>query len=510
MGIGTNAPEDKLHLQGDFRLNGKLILNNVPGDSGSVLVSRGIGNTPVWDSTFRKGLWEDLDNKIRYANKNVEVQKTMFQYGSADGLEGSGLNYYNRWMPNIPGGSDVPSFNMTGGRFYNGQGQPDNYVWNFGPNLAAGGGPDQSVRSAFGLSFEYRFFIDNVPYNEFHILHVDSVNHLQRRPVYCLFAHDASRMSWNHHLSDWNIFDKDNTKVVFSINTQNETQTYNFNNLNQFRHIFNNTDYQPIWQKSASGTIQPLLGYVGNYLQMGNPTGSVLMKIGQNMELGNDGLFNYIGSSLGDGILNFRIGRPGNAYNTVWHHTHADINTRFVTNVNTNGWGIGLNSEGGFYLHDFTAGTTPFHLSGAAPAHSFRMASSGNIALGSTDDSEKLVVSGNIKLNGGFLLNSQAGLLGQTIVSNGPGQANSWEFRLKSRNEESFTATEGQTTFTIGDMIDAPDGTKLPIEVFRNGVKLKFVQDSPAGRQFTYIDNEITTSACTAGDEIEIVYYISF
>jgi hypothetical protein len=510
VGIGTQAPEDKLHVQGNLRLNGKLIVNSMPGDSGAVLVSRGAAQSPVWDSTFRKGLWEELDNKIRYTNKNVEVQKTLYQYGNADGFEGTGLNYYNRWMPNATGGSDVPSFNMCGGRFLNGTGQPDNIVWNFGPNLAAGGGTDQSGRSAFGLSFEYRFFIDNVPYNEFHILHVDSINQLQRRPLYCLFAHDASRLSWNHHLTDWSIFDKDNTKVVFSINTVDETQRYNFNNSNQFRHIFNNTDYQPIWQKSASGNIQPLVGYVGNYLQMGNPSESILMKIGQDMELGNNGEFNYVGPSPGSGILNFRIGKSGNEYNTIWHHSQSEINTRFVTQTNNFGWGIGLSGEGAFYLRDFISETTPFYLSGEAPENSFLMGPTGNISLGGSDVTEKLVVNGNLKLAGSILLGSQGGLPGQSLSSQGPGLPNIWEYTIKTRHEMSFTAIEDQTSFIIDENLPDPLGSQIPVQVFRNGIKLKYVTSSPSGRQFTYMDNEITTSACDAGDEIEIVYYISF
>lgn len=505
LGIGTHAPEDKLHLQGDFRLNGKLILNGFPGDSGAVLISRGAGNTPLWDSEFRKGLWEELDNKIRYSNKNVEVQKSLIQYGNIEASDDQ--SYYTKWMPNIPGGSDVPPFNFAGGRSVNGTGQPDNYVFNFGPNMNTGGGPYETGKSAFGLSFEYRFFIDNVPYNEFHILHVDEAATKQRRPVYCLFAHDASRMSWTHQLSDWNLHDKDNTKQVFSINTQQETAVYNGNTANQFRHIFSNTNYQPIWQKDETGYIKPLIGYVGEYLQLGNPTGNTLLKIGQNLEVGNAGEFDYIGSAQGNGITNFRIGSPGHKYNTIWHHTNSDINTRFATLLNAQGWGIGLNQQGAFYLHDFNSGTNPFFLSGSAPAHSFRMAPSGNIALGSTDSTEKLVVNGNLKIVGAILLNTQAGLPGQSITSQGQGQANTWEYTVKSRHELTFTAIENQTSFIIDYNVADPVDSKLPVEVFRNGIKLRFVTASPTGRQFTYSDNEIITSPCTAGDEIEIIYF---
>jgi len=505
VGIGTHAPEDKLHLQGDFRLNGKLILNNVPGDSGAVLISRGTDQSPLWDHSFKKGLWEELENKIRYSNKNVEVKKSLIQYGNFE--ESEDQSYYTKWMPNIPGGTDIPPFNMTGGRFFNTSGFPDNYVWNFGPNLNTGGGPYQSGRSGFGLGFEYRFFIDNEPYNEFHILHVDSVNNLQRRPVYCLFAHDASRMSWTHQLSDWNLHDKDNTKQVFAINTQEETATYNLGSSNQFRHIFSNTNYQPIWQKDASGYIKPLIGYVGEYIQLGNPNGNTFARVGQNLEIGGGGEFEYLRSALGNGFTSFRIGTPEHKYNTIWHHTYSDINTRFATLTNESGWGVGLNTHGALYLVDFTSGLTPFYLSGAAPTNSFRMASSGNISLGGTDSSEKLVVNGNVKLFGGFLLDNQSGLPGQSVTSQGSGMPNIWEYTIKSRHELAFTATENQTLFIIDENLADPSGSKLPVEVFRNGIKLKYVTSNPTGRQFAYMDNEIITTPCAEGDEIEIVYY---
>lgn len=72
--------------------------------------------------------------------------------------------------------------------------------------------------------------------------------------------------------------------------------------------------------------------------------------------------------------------------------------------------------------------------------------------------------------------------------------------------EERFTATASQTTFTTAKSLSAVSGTYVPVMVFRNGTKLKWVASAPTGRQFTYSDTTITLPASTVGDEIEVVY----
>ena len=75
-----------------------------------------------------------------------------------------------------------------------------------------------------------------------------------------------------------------------------------------------------------------------------------------------------------------------------------------------------------------------------------------------------------------------------------------------SMKEESFTATAAQTTFTIAYSAPAPSGTSMPIRVYRNGVRLKYVSSGPTSTQFTYTTTTITTTANAAGDEIVIEY----
>lgn len=75
-----------------------------------------------------------------------------------------------------------------------------------------------------------------------------------------------------------------------------------------------------------------------------------------------------------------------------------------------------------------------------------------------------------------------------------------------SMKEESFTATAAQTTFTIAYSAPAPSGTSMPIRVYRNGVRLKYVASGPTSTQFTYTTTTVTTSANAAGDIITIEY----
>ena len=72
--------------------------------------------------------------------------------------------------------------------------------------------------------------------------------------------------------------------------------------------------------------------------------------------------------------------------------------------------------------------------------------------------------------------------------------------------EESFTATSGQTAFTIAYSAPAVSGTSVPIRVYRNGVRLFYVASGPTTTQFTYSGTSVTTAANTVGEIITIEY----
>jgi len=48
VGIGTNAPTERLHVAGNLRLNGAFMPGNQPGAIGNILLSQGAGMPPVW------------------------------------------------------------------------------------------------------------------------------------------------------------------------------------------------------------------------------------------------------------------------------------------------------------------------------------------------------------------------------------------------------------------------------------------------------------------------------
>ena len=50
VGIGINVPTQRLHVVGNFRLQGDFRPNNNPGTAGQVLISQGINTPPVWQT----------------------------------------------------------------------------------------------------------------------------------------------------------------------------------------------------------------------------------------------------------------------------------------------------------------------------------------------------------------------------------------------------------------------------------------------------------------------------
>ncbi|MGQ9863086.1 MAG: tail fiber domain-containing protein [Bacteroidia bacterium] len=48
VGIGTTTPSERLHVQGNFRLQGAFMPNNNPGTTNQILVSQGAGTPPIW------------------------------------------------------------------------------------------------------------------------------------------------------------------------------------------------------------------------------------------------------------------------------------------------------------------------------------------------------------------------------------------------------------------------------------------------------------------------------
>lgn len=72
--------------------------------------------------------------------------------------------------------------------------------------------------------------------------------------------------------------------------------------------------------------------------------------------------------------------------------------------------------------------------------------------------------------------------------------------------EANYSATAGATSFTMPITPATPTGAKMPIRVYRNGVKLIYTSGAPNVHQFSYTASTLTTSPCSAGDIISIEY----
>lgn len=58
VGIGTSLPTERLHIQGNLRLEGAFMLGNNPGTPGQILFSQGPGVPPAWQTPFTNwDLW---------------------------------------------------------------------------------------------------------------------------------------------------------------------------------------------------------------------------------------------------------------------------------------------------------------------------------------------------------------------------------------------------------------------------------------------------------------------
>lgn len=93
-------------------------------------------------------------------------------------------------------------------------------------------------------------------------------------------------------------------------------------------------------------------------------------------------------------------------------------------------------------------------------------------------------------------------------ILNWNGASEEWEAGQLSYHfeEVNYSATTGATNFTLPITPATPTGAKMPIRVYRNGVKLIYSASAPSVHQFTYSAGTLTTSACNAGDIISVEY----
>ncbi|HEX5151928.1 MAG TPA: hypothetical protein VFW07_10790 [Parafilimonas sp.] len=89
IGIGTNAPSQKLHVSGNIRLEGALMPGNDAGTTGEVLISAGTGTSPVWRTLVASDIPSGSGNYIQ--NSTSPQASSNFNI-SGNGSMGGNLN----------------------------------------------------------------------------------------------------------------------------------------------------------------------------------------------------------------------------------------------------------------------------------------------------------------------------------------------------------------------------------------------------------------------------------
>jgi hypothetical protein len=497
IGIGTENPVSELDLYGDFNITGNILLDGMIGDSGSVLINDGI-NGLKWDNTFRQGIWNLVDSNAVFRSGNVLIDKTLVN--SAHYIDSAGT-IFNKWLPNIEGYNYQPPFFFTGGRFPN-IGYEDNYVYNFGSNLGYGGGAFEQGTPAYGIGFENNFYINNTAFNEFHILAVDNSG-IQRRPLYSLFAHDGSQLEMINQLSGLSLHDKDNTKQLYRIDTNGEIMSYNGVG---FRHIFNTGNYSPIWQKNHLGSVYPLIGIKENNILLSDDTLDCTLKLGSTLFFGfKDDSTHSIKPVITNSV--FELGDSIQSYKYIKLHTNTSNILKLSNNNSEHSLKLDIDTLGNFIMHkDNNNFILKVHDS--ISENAFEIFSNGNVTLGdSVDSSHKFNVDGSVQLTGNLVFLNEEAENGQVLTFNGSGIPASFETIISKRYEYFFTAENNQNTLTLSEIIPPVNNNLIPIEVFLNGVKLKYTSEDVIGRRFSYLNNQIFLPSLNEGDEIEIVYF---
>jgi hypothetical protein len=99
VGIGTNNPTAKLDINGDVKIQNRILLNNVAGNAGQALVSNGNASSPTWQN-------------IAYSNND------RFYYTVASGQTGTSNTYSGAILYNtVYANSSAISYNSSNGTF---------------------------------------------------------------------------------------------------------------------------------------------------------------------------------------------------------------------------------------------------------------------------------------------------------------------------------------------------------------------------------------------------------
>lgn len=98
-----------------------------------------------------------------------------------------------------------------------------------------------------------------------------------------------------------------------------------------------------------------------------------------------------------------------------------------------------------------------------------RLSSSGNVGVGTATPSEKLDVSGNVQFSGALMPNSNAGVAGKVLSSNGPGVAPTW---VGAVMPDQIYSVESSSSMTVTTSWTVIPGETITINSLKAGDRL--------------------------------------
>jgi hypothetical protein len=134
-----------------------------------------------------------------------------------------------------------------------------------------------------------------------------------------------------------------------------------------------------------------------------------------------------------------KINDIGDQEGIIWSGSAAKI---FVSPLNSG------NSDG--YLRLINDGGIVFE-PGTEDNEAMIILSNGNVGIGKTNPTQKLDISGNLRISGAIMPNNDAGTSGQLLISEGPGAAATWGAEMLNRSQTTAIGKFYSGNFDLDD-----------------------------------------------------------